>query len=189
MDILASSIGSLTPPTKLADTFNPHNLKTNKNTITAYIDYLKDAFIISQAKIYDIKGKKYIGSPYNLYFNDVGLRNARLNFRQQEQTHILENIIYNELMVRDFNVDVSIVEYRKRGEDDKLYEKIAEVDFICNKGNKHYYIQSAFAIPDKEKMEQKQSSFDRIDDSFKKSSYCSSIQSHGETKRAICLPM
>ena len=168
VDILASSIGSLTNPTKLADTFNSHGIKTNKNTIAAYIDYLKDAFIISQAKRYDIKGKKYIGSPYKFYFNDVGLRNARLNFRQQEQTHILENIIYNELMVRGFNVDVGIVEYRKRGEDGKLYEKKAEVDFICNKGNKRYYIQSAFAIPDKEKMEQEQASFDRIDDSFKK---------------------
>ena len=120
------------------------------------------------AKRYDIKGKKYIGSPYKFYFTDIGLRNARLNFRQQEQTHILENIIYNELLVRGFNVDVGIVEYRKRGEDGRLIEVKNEVDFVCNKGNRRYYIQSAFAIPDKEKMEQEQASFDRIDDSFKK---------------------
>ncbi len=168
VDILASAVGSLTNPTKLADTFNSHGIKTNKNTVAAYIDYLKDAFIISQAKRYDIKGKKYIGSPYKFYFTDIGLRNARLNFRQQEQTHILENIIYNELLVRGFNVDVGIVEYHKRDKDGKLYETRAEVDFVCNKGNRRYYIQSAFAIPDKEKMEQEQASFDRIDDSFKK---------------------
>ena len=168
VDILASAVGSLTNPTKLADTFNSHGIKTNKNTIAAYIDYLKDAFILSMAKRYDIKGKKYIGSPYKFYFTDVGLRNARLNFRQQEQTHILENIIYNELLVRGFNVDVGVVEYRKRGEDGKITEVRAEVDFVCNKGSKRYYIQSAFAIPDREKMEQEQASFDRIDDSFKK---------------------
>ena len=168
VDILASAVGSLTNPTKLADTFNSHGIKTNKNTIAAYIDHLKDAFIISMAKRYDIKGKKYIGSPYKFYFTDIGLRNARLNFRQQEQTHILENMIYNELMVRGFNVDVGVVEYRRRGEDGKLIEVKNEVDFVCNKGNRRYYIQSAFAIPDKEKMEQEQASFDRIDDSFKK---------------------
>ena len=168
VDILASAVGSLTNPTKLADTFNSHGIKTNKNTIAAYIDYLKDAFILSMAKRYDIKGKKYIGSPYKFYFTDVGLRNARLNFRQQEQTHILENIIYNELLVRGFNVDVGVVEYRKRGEDGRITEVRAEVDFVCNKGSKRYYIQSAFAIPDREKMEQEQASFDRIDDSFKK---------------------
>ena len=120
------------------------------------------------AKRYDIKGKKYIGSPYKFYFTDVGLRNARLNFRQQEQTHILENIIYNELLVRGFNVDVGVVEYRKRDGNGKIVETRAEVDFVCNTGNRRYYIQSAFAIPDKEKMEQEQASFDRIDDSFKK---------------------
>ena len=168
VDILASAVGSLTNPTKLADTFNSHGIKTNKNTIAAYIDYLKDAFIISMAKRYDIKGKKYIGSPYKFYFTDVGLRNARLNYRQQEQTHILENIIYNELLVRGFNVDVGIVEYRKRDGNGKIVETRAEVDFVCNKGSRRYYIQSAFAIPDKEKMEQEQASFDRIDDSFKK---------------------
>ena len=168
VDILASAVGSLTNPTKLADTFNSHGIKTNKNTFAAYIDYLKDAFIISMAKRYDIKGKKYIGSPYKFYFTDVGLRNARLNFRQQEQTHILENIIYNELLVRGFNVDVGVVEYRKRDGNGKIVETRAEVDFVCNKGNRRYYIQSAFAIPDKEKMEQEQASFDRIDDSFKK---------------------
>ena len=120
VDILASAVGSLTNPTKLADTFNSHGIKTNKNTIAAYIDYLQDAFIISMAKRYAIQGKQYIGSPYKFYLPDVGLRNARLNFRQQEQTHILENIIYNELLVRGFNVDVGVVEYRKRDGNGKI---------------------------------------------------------------------
>ncbi len=168
VDILASAVGSLTNPTKLAGTFNSNGIKTNKNTIATYIDYMKDAFIISQAKRYDIKGKKYIGSPFKFYFTDLGLRNARLNFRQQEQTHILENIIYNELLVRGFNVDVGIVDYRKRNVDGRQLEIKSEVDFVCNKGNRRYYIQSAFAIPDREKMEQEQASFDHIADSFKK---------------------
>ncbi len=168
VDVLASAIGSLTNPTKLADTFNSNSIKTNKNTISAYMEYLKDAFVISIAKRYDIKGKKYIGSPNKYYFTDIGLRNARLNFRQIEQTHILENIIYNELLVRGFNVDVGIVEYRKLGKDGKMVEVRTEVDFVCNKGNKRYYIQSAFAIPTIEKMQQEEASLDHIGDSFKK---------------------
>ena len=147
VDTLASAVGSLTNPTKLADTFNSHGIKTNKNTIAAYIDYLKDAFIISMAKRYDIKGKKYIGSPYKFYFTDVGLRNARLNFRQQEQTHILENMIYNELLVRGFNVDVGVVEYRKRDGNRKIVETRAEVDFVCNKGSRRYIFSPPLPFP------------------------------------------
>ncbi len=168
IDVLASSIGSLTNATKLANTFVSNGIKTNKNTIASYIDYFQDAFIVSKAKRYDIKGKKYIGSPFKFYFTDIGLRNARLNFRQQEQTHILENIIYNELLMRGFNVDVGIIEYRKMAEGNKSIKRKSEVDFVCNKGGKRYYIQSAFAIPDRDKMEQEQAPFDHIDDSFKK---------------------
>lgn len=168
IDVLASSIGSLTNATKLANAFVSNGIKTNKNTIASYIDHFQDAFIVSKAKRYDIKGKRYIGSPFKFYFTDVGLRNARLNFRQQEQTHILENIIYNELLMRGFNVDVGIIEYRKMAEGNKSIIRKSEVDFVCNKGNKRYYIQSAFAIPDREKMEQEQAPFDHIDDSFKK---------------------
>ena len=167
-DILASSIGSLTTPKKLADTFCSHGIKVTDKTISAYISYLKNAFLISHAKRYDIKGKKYIDSPSKYYFTDIGLRNARLNFRQQEQTHILENVIYNELLIRGFNVDVGVVEHRFKDENNKQLAVKLEVDFVCNKGNQRVYIQSAFAIPDKEKMMQEQAAFERIRDSFKK---------------------
>lgn len=168
IDILASDIGSLTNPTKLAKTFSSHSIKTNDKTVATYIDYLVDAFLISKTNRYDIKGKKYIGSPFKYYFVDVGLRNARLNFRQYEQTHIMENIIYNELIIRGFNVDVGIVEKYTCDENGKKSIVRLEVDFVCNKGSQRYYIQSAFSIPDNEKMEQEQSSLNRIDDSFKK---------------------
>ena len=167
-DILASSVGSLTNPKKLADTFCSHGIKVTDKTVSAYIGYLKNAFLISQAKRYDIKGKKYIDSPSKYYFTDVGLRNARLNFRQQEQTHILENIIYNELLVRGFNVDVGVVEHRVKDAVGKQFAVKLEVDFVCNRGNQRYYIQSAFAIPDREKMMQEGAAFERIRDSFKK---------------------
>lgn len=168
VDILASSVGSLTNPKKLADSFCSHGIKTNSNTISSYIRYLQDAFVISQAKRYDIKGKRYIDTPSKYYFTDVGLRNARLNFRQVEQTHLLENIIYNELLARGFNVDVGVVEHRALDKNGKYLSKKLEVDFVCNKGYQRYYVQSAFAIPDLEKMKQEQAAFDRIDDSFKK---------------------
>ncbi len=168
VDVLASSIGSLNNPTKIAKTFVSNGIKTADKTISTYIDYLLDAFLISKATRYDIKGRKYINSPFKYYFSDIGLRNARLNFRQQEQTHIMENIIYNELVMRGFNVDVGIIEHVVRDEDGKRTTKHLEVDFVCNKGNQRYYIQSAFSIPNTEKMAQEQASFDRIDDSFKK---------------------
>lgn len=167
-DVLASSVGSLTNPKKLADTFCSHGIKTTDKTVSAYIGYLKDAFLVSEAKRYDVKGKKHIDSPMKYYFTDIGLRNARLNFRQQEQTHILENILYNELLTRGFNVDVGVVEHRVKDNGGKTLSVKLEIDFICNKGNQRIYIQSAFAIPDEEKMKQEQAAFEHVRDSFKK---------------------
>ncbi len=168
VNILASSVGSLTNPYKLARTFASSGIPVSDKTLGAYIGYLMDAFFISRAERYDIKGKKYIASPYKYYFTDVGLRNAQLNFRQQEENHIMENIIYNELLVRGFNVDVGVVEVSERAADGKPARKRLEVDFVCNNGNQRYYIQSAFAIPDAAKMQQEQNSLIRIGDSFKK---------------------
>lgn len=168
VSILASSVGSLTNPLKLANTFVSNGIKTNDKTISSYISYLADAFLISKAERYDIKGKKYINSPFKYYFTDVGLRNARLNFRQQEPTHIMENIIYNELLIRGFNVDVGIVERCSRNKDGNQTVSRLEVDFVCNKASQRYYIQSAFSIPEETKMMQEQASLDGIADSFKK---------------------
>ena len=168
-DELCSSVGSLTNSSKIADTLQSvRKLKIDSETIGAYLRYLTDCYLFSAARRYDVKGRKYFSYPNKYYCVDPGLCNARLNFRQIEETHLIENIIYNELLVRGFNVDVGVVEYRKRDGNGKIVETRAEVDFVCNKGNRRYYIQSAFAIPDKEKMEQEQASFDRIDDSFKK---------------------
>ena len=168
VNVLASAVGSLTNPTKLANTFESNGIKVSDKTIGVYIGYLLDAFFISKAERYDIKGKKYIASPFKYYFTDVGLRNARLNFRQQEENHLMENIIYNELLIRGFNVDVGVVEHSERDENGKVVRKRLEVDFICNRGNQRYYIQSAFAIPDSSKMHQEQKSLVHIGDSFKK---------------------
>ncbi len=168
LSILAFAVGSLTNPTKLANTFSSNGMPVSDKTIGTYIGYLLDAFFISKVERYDIKGKRYIASPYKYYFTDVGLRNAQLNFRQQEENHIMENIIYNELLVRGFNVDVGVVEHAEKNEEGKVVRKRLEVDFVCNLGSRRYYIQSAFAIPDREKMEQEQNSLVRIDDSFKK---------------------
>ena len=168
LNILASAVGSLTNPTKLANTFSSNGMPVSDKTIGTYIGYLLDAFFISKAERYDIKGKRYIASPYKYYFTDVGLRNAQLNFRQQEENHIMENIIYNELLVRGFNVDVGVVEHAEKNEEGKVVRKRLEVDFVCNLGSRRYYIQSAFAIPDQEKMEQEQNPLVRIGDSFKK---------------------
>lgn len=168
LDILSSSIGSLTNPTKLAKTFLSNNIKTTDITISNYIDYLIDAFIINKTNRYDIKGKKYINSPFKYYFTDIGIRNCRLNFRQQEKTHIMENIIYNELLIRGYNVDVGIIEHMIRNKNGKQHLVKLEVDFVCNNGDNRYYIQSAFSIPDEIKMQQETSSLDKIDDSFKK---------------------
>ena len=168
VNVLASAVGSLTNPTKLANTFSSNGIGVSDKTIGLYINYLEDAFFISKAQRYDIKGKKYIASPFKYYFTDVGLRNARLNFRQQEENHIMENIIYNELLVRGFQVDVGIIEHSERDGKGKLVRKRLEVDFVCNRGSQRYYIQSAFAIPDREKMVQEKKSLVHIGDSFKK---------------------
>ena len=168
VDILASSVGSLNNPNKIAKTFVSNQIKASDKTISLYIEYLIDSFLIRKAQRYDIKGRKYIDSPFKYYFSDIGLRNVRLKLRQQEQTHIMENIIFNELIVRGYSVDVGIVEIHTRAEDGKQENKQLEVDFVCNKGNMRYYIQSAFSIPNIEKQEQEQASLDGIDDSFKK---------------------
>lgn len=169
INILASAIGSLTNPKKLTDTFKSKKNKViSSNTIKSYLDYLCDAYVVSRATRYDIKGKKYIDTPQKYYFSDVGIRNACINFRQLEENHTMENVIYNELIARNFNVDVGIITANGKDNDGKSVRKQLEVDFVCNKGSKRYYIQSAFSIPDREKMEQESNSLLRIDDSFKK---------------------
>lgn len=169
INILASAIGSLTNPKKLTDTFKSKKNKViSSNTIKSYLDYLCDAYIVSRATRYDIKGKKYIDTPQKYYFSDVGIRNACINFRQLEENHTMENVIYNELIARNFNVDVGIITSTGKDNDGKFVRKQLEVDFVCNKGSKRYYIQSFFSIPDREKMEQESNSLLRIGDSFKK---------------------
>lgn len=169
LNILSSAIGSLTNPSKLSATFKSVKNKTiSKETIIKYIDYLKDSFLIDSAIRYDIKGKKYINTPSKYYFTDLGLRNARLNFRQVEETHVTENIIFNELKVRGYNVDVGVVVMNEVDKNGKKIRKQLEVDFVCNKGSKRFYIQSAYALPDKEKMEQEQRSLVNTGDGFKK---------------------
>lgn len=168
LDIIASSISSLTNPTKLANTFKSiKNTSLSALTIDRYITYMQQAFILSKVNKYDVKGKKYINTPYKIYFEDVGLCNARLDFRQIEETHLMENIIYNELRYRGYNVDVGFVETRENI-DGTLKRKQLEIDFVANQGKKRYYIQSAYDIPNEEKMKQETKSLDNIDDSFKK---------------------
>ena len=163
VNILASSIGSLTNPKKLSDTFVSSSMKdVSINTITTYINYLLEAFLIKKAERYDVKGKQYISTPSKFYFSDIGLRNARLNFRQQED-HIMENIIYNELLYRGYNVDVGVVEIRE-----KNLRKQIEVDFVCNQADKRYYIQSALSLPTREKTLQEERPLMNINDNFKK---------------------
>ena len=169
LNILSSAIGSLTNPTKLSATFKSIKQKAiSKATITRYIDYLCDAFLIDRAVRYDIKGKKYIDTPVKYYFTDIGLRNARLNFRQLEETHTMENIIFNELKIRGFNVDVGVVVVNGSSKDGSSIRSQLEIDFVCNKGSKRYYIQSAYAMPDQAKMEQEQRSLMLTGDGFKK---------------------
>ena len=169
INLLASSVGSLTNPKKIANTFTSNSmLDVTDKTVGNYIDCLLDAFMINKVERYDIKGKKYISTPSKYYFTDIGLRNARLNFRQQDEDHLMENIIYNELIVRGYNVDVGVVEHFENDSTGKTIRKQLEVDFVCNQASKRYYIQSAFAIPNKEKMEQEQKSLININDSFKK---------------------
>jgi predicted ATPase (AAA+ superfamily) len=169
VNILASSIGSFTNPTKLENTFKSEKkIEFSRQTINTYIGYLKDAYILSDAQRYDIKGKKYINTPVKYYFEDTGLRNARLNFRQTEETHIMENIIYNELKIRGFKVDVGLVEKYGKDKNLKTTKRIYEVDFIANRGSKKYYIQSALSLPSSEKENQEKRSLLEIKDSFKK---------------------
>lgn len=169
LNILSSAIGSLANPSKLSATFKSvKNKSISKDTIIKYIDYLRDSFLIDSAIRYDIKGKKYINTPSKYYFTDLGLRNARLNFRQVEETHVMENIIFNELKVRGYNVDVGVVVMNEVDKNGKKIRKQLEVDFVCNKGSKRFYIQSAYALPDKEKMEQEQRSLVNTGDGFKK---------------------
>ncbi len=168
VNIVASAVGSLTNPKKLENAFKTINRShiTDK-TIKNYLDYLKAAFLIDTAIRYDIKGKKYINTPMKIYFTDVGLRNARLGFRQIEETHLMENIIYNELKRRGFNIDVGLVEIREDIDGNRVRKQL-EVDFIAYKGNNKYYIQSAFSIPDEEKKRQEERPLLNIPDSFKK---------------------
>ena len=169
INVLASGIGSLTNPSKIVATFNSViQSDISLNTVRSYIEYLEDAFILSEANRYDVKGRKYIGAPLKYYFEDVGLRNARLGFRQVEETHLMENIIYNELRIRGFSVDVGVVMKRKRTKAGVQEKKQLEIDFIANQGSRRYYIQSAFSIPDEEKREQEKASLINVGDSFKK---------------------
>lgn len=169
LNILSSAIGSLTNPTKLSATFKSMKQKSiSAGTIKNYIDYLCDSFLIDSAIRYDIKGKKYIDTPVKYYFTDMGLRNARLNFRQLEETHAMENVIFNELKLRGFNVDVGVIEINSTNEKGNRVRKQLEIDFVCNKGSKRYYIQSAYAMPDQAKMEQEQRSLMLTGDAFKK---------------------
>ena len=166
---LASSVGGLTNPRKLADTFRSVKKSyISQDTIKVYIDYLQDAFIIDRALRFDIKGKRYIDTPSKFYFEDLGLRNALLNFRQVEKTHLMENAIYNELRARGMAVDVGEVIWNTKDAEGKKIRKSLEVDFVCNRGYKRSYIQSAFSIPDDEKRNQELQSLRRIDDSFQK---------------------
>lgn len=169
IDVIASGISTLTNPRKIANTLNTvHGTKTCAETVELYISYAEDAFLLSRVKRFNVKGRKYIGTPYKIYFEDIGLRNARLNFRQIEGTHIMENVIYNELRYRGYQVDVGTVESREKNEDGQDVRVQREIDFIAAMGSKKYYIQSAYAIPDQDKYEQETISFDNTMDSFKK---------------------
>lgn len=169
INVLASAIGSLTNPPKIQATFKSSiGSAISINTIRQYIEYLEDAFIISKAQRYNIKGRKYIGTPLKYYFEDIGLRNARLGFRQVEETHLMENIIYNELRYRGYSVDVGVVEKREMSENGKQIRKALEIDFVANLGSQRYYIQSALSMPTPEKQIQEKTSLINVADSFKK---------------------
>lgn len=169
LNILSSSIGSLTNPEKLKNTFKSvKKSKITSQTIKKYIDYFEDSFLIESALRYDIKGKSYIETPKKYYFSDLGLRNARINFRQFEPTHSMENVIYNELKMRGYNVDVGVIATTEKNHEGKVVRKQLEVDFVCNLGSSRYYIQSAYSLPDETKRTQEVRPFRKIDDSFKK---------------------
>ena len=168
VEIISSSIGSLSNPKKLSDTFKTTvGLNIDPKTISLYLKYLEEAFLIEKANRYDVKGKKYMSTPYKFYFSDLGIRNSFINFRQYEETHIMENIIYLELKRRGYNVDVGVVEVNERNENDYIYKQL-EIDFIANKGNNKIYIQSAFNMPNIEKLNQEERPLLKINDSFKK---------------------
>ena len=169
LDILSSSIGSLTNPEKLKNTFRSvKKSRITSATIKKYLDYLGDSFLIDAAERYDIRGKAYIETPRKYYFSDLGLRNARINFRQLEETHSMENVIYNELRMRGYSVDVGVVQIAERDQNGKMIRKQLEIDFVCNLGSSRYYIQSAYSLPDEAKRTQEIRPFRKIDDSFKK---------------------
>lgn len=169
LNYLSSSVGSLTNPTKLARTFaSEKNIKISNFTIDKYINYFEDSFLIEKAERYDVKGRKYISTPFKYYFVDAGLRNARLNFRQMEENHIMENIIFNELIHRGFSVDVGVVEINGKDKNGISYRKQLEIDFVANSGSNRYYIQSALNTDSEEKKEQERSSLLRVNDSFRK---------------------
>lgn len=167
--MLASGIGGLTNPQKLSNTFKTvKNVSIGAPTLKSYIDYFCDAFLVEQVNRYDVKGKRYIGTPLKYYFSDLGLRNALLNFRQVEKTHLIENLIYNELRGRGYNVDVGVVPYNGKNAQGVSFRKQLEVDFVCNKGSQRLYVQSALALPTQEKIDQETKSLRRIDDGFQK---------------------
>ena len=169
LDVVSSSVGSLTNPQKIAHTFSTvKQIKISPDTVARYLDYFIDAFMLYKSQRYDIKGRKYIGSPQKYYFSDIGLRNARLNFRQIEENHLMENIIYNELIIRGFNVDVGVVEYNYKDDDGKSKKTNLEVDFVVTEGTRKYYIQSALTVSDEEKRMQEVRPYASIPDSFKK---------------------
>lgn len=169
LNVISSAVGSLTNPKKLEDTFVSSGAgKLSAYTIKQYLDHLCDAFMIEQAERYDIKGKRYISTPYKYYFTDTGLRNARLNFRQLEETHLMENVMYNELCLRGYSVDVGVVEINERQADGKYVKKQIEVDFVCNKSDERVYVQSAFSIPTTEKRLQEERPLANVGDGFRK---------------------
>lgn len=169
LNILSSAIGSLTNPEKLKNTFKTvKKSKITANTIKKYLDYFEDSFLIESAQRFDIKGKAYIETPKKYYFSDLGLRNARINFRQFEQTYSMENVIYNELRMRGYSVDVGVIPIAEKDKDGKVKRKQLEIDFVCNLGSSRYYIQSAYSLPNEAKRTQEIRPFRKIDDSFKK---------------------
>lgn len=169
INIMASGVGSLTNPNKLANTFRSEKKSSiSYDTVKEYIDYLCDSFLVEKSTRYDIKGKRYVNAPYKYYFMDLGLRNARINFRQSERSHLMENMVYNELRIRGFNVDVGIVPVVMADESGRQRRFSFEVDFVCNLGSRRYYIQSAYRMESDEKIRQERASLLKVNDSFKK---------------------
>ena len=169
LNIISSSVGSLTNPAKLVKTFkSAKGITISAETVKSYLEYLCDSFLVEKAMRYDVKGRRYIDTPYKFYFSDMGLRNARLNFRQDEKTHLMENVIFNELLVRGFNVDVGVVPVVNTDQNGKQYRTQLEIDFVCNQGSRRYYLQSSFKLDSEEKRMQEQASLQKVNDSFKK---------------------